>query len=66
MTKALGSNSAIRAKLTSGKVGSGRLLGRSPNREWIVSTDSAINATKAEVTATATIRPGNLGGACER
>ena len=63
MTKAEGSSSVTRASVKSGSAGSGKPRGRSPNREWIVSTGKPAKATIAEVTPTATISPGSFGAA---
>ena len=61
MMRADGSNSITLPKLKSGSAGHGRVLGRSPNREPMVSTGRSASATIADVTATAAISPGNFG-----
>lgn len=61
--RAEGNNSTTLSKPKSGIEGQGSVLGRSPKRDWIVSTGRSATATMADVHATATIRPGNLGAA---
>ena len=56
-----GSSSMIRGIDISGIAGIGKLFGKAPNREKIVSTGNEPRATTAEVTPTATIKPGNFG-----
>src|SRR5690554_1201577 len=65
ITNADGKSSIRRAVVISGSFIAGRWLGKSPKREWIVSTGMTIYTARKEPKATATIKPGKRGNRSE-